>query len=165
MAAKMLVQPPCPQPCPAQSASPESGKAVAYVELPALPSAPFWARRHAEAVLGAWDVPAETTETAVLLVSELVTNACAATARTEPRPDAPGTIVQTLLCQPGRIVIAVDDCDPDPPVITDAGPDAESGRGLILVQALSREWSYFFLPCGGKVVYCVLSHVMARSAS
>jgi hypothetical protein len=44
----------------------------------------------------------------------------------------------------------------DPPVLS--GPDdyAESGRGLVLVNALSKEWSYFFPPGGGKVVYCVL---------
>lgn len=37
-----------------------------------------------------------------------------------------------------------------------AGHDAESGRGLMLVSALSKEWSYFCLPGGGKVVYCYL---------
>ena len=26
----------------------------------------------------------------------------------------------------------------------------------MLVDALSKEWSYFFLPGGGKVVYCFL---------
>ena len=34
--------------------------------------------------------------------------------------------------------------------------DAENGRGLMLVDALSKEWSYFFPPGGGKVVYCFL---------
>ena len=57
---------------------------------------------------------------------------------------------------PGRIVIEVSDPDPRPPVLTDAGPEAESGRGLILVQALSKEWSYFYPPTGGKTVYCTL---------
>jgi hypothetical protein len=33
---------------------------------------------------------------------------------------------------------------------------AENGRGLVLVGALSKEWSYFFPPDGGKVVYCFL---------
>ncbi len=42
-------------------------------------------------------------------------------------------------------------------MITDAETDAESGRGLMLVQALSKEWSYFFPPSGGKTVYCVIS--------
>ena len=37
---------------------------------------------------------------------------------------------------------------------TDRG--AEDGRGLMLLDALAREWSYFYPPGGGKVVYCVL---------
>ena len=44
--------------------------------------------------------------------------------------------------------------DACPPVLTDADDEAESGRGLVLVDALSKEWSYFFPPGGGKVVYC-----------
>ena len=53
--------------------------AVAYAEFPALPATPAWARRHAQAVLGAWQVTPDATETAILLVSELITNAVAAT--------------------------------------------------------------------------------------
>jgi hypothetical protein len=30
------------------------------------------------------------------------------------------------------------------------------GRGLMLVDLLSKEWSYFYLSGGGKVVYCFL---------
>ena len=32
----------------------------------------------------------------------------------------------------------------------------KAALGLVLVSALSKEWSYFFPPGGGKVVYCVL---------
>jgi hypothetical protein len=102
-----------------------------YVELAALPLTPYWARRHAQAVLGAWQVPPETIEIATLLVSELTTNAVAATtanAAAADDPAAAGLIIQTLRRQPGRIVIEVSDSDPRPPVITDAGTDAESGR-------------------------------------
>lgn len=139
---------------------PAPGETTGYVELAALPLTPFWARRHAHAVLGAWQVPPETIETAVLLVSELITNAVAATTAHAAAADDPATtglIVQTLRRQPGRIVIEVSDSDPRPPVLTDAGTDAESGRGLMLVQALSKEWSYFFPPSGGKTVYCAIS--------
>ena len=34
--------------------------------------------------------------------------------------------------------------------------EAEGGRGLMLVQALSKEWDYYLPRTGGKVVYCVL---------
>jgi len=40
-------------------------------------------------------------------------------------------------------------------VLAAADHDAEAGRGLMLVQALSKEWSYFFTP-GGKTVYAVI---------
>lgn len=142
---------------PAGSLWTAPSEAVAFIQVPALPVTPRWARRHAQAVLGAWFVPAEVTETALLLVSELVTNSIAALAR-QSRPDsAAGLITQTLRRKPGRIVIEVSDPDPNPPVVADTGLDAENGRGLILVQALSKEWSYFFPPSGGKTTYCVLS--------
>jgi anti-sigma regulatory factor (Ser/Thr protein kinase) len=138
------------------TATPGATNTAAYIELPAMPTTPFWARRHTEAVLGAWQISPEAIDVAVLLTSELVTNAVTAAAgHDEPAAAAP--IVQTLRRQPGRIVIEVSDRDPDPPVITNAGPDAESGRGLKLVQALSKEWSYYFPPSGGKVVYCMVS--------
>ena len=44
------------------------------------------------------------------------------------------------------LLIEVFDTDANPPVLTDAAEDAENGRGLLLVDALSREWSYFFPP-------------------
>ena len=141
---------------------PVSGQAVACVELAALPVTAFWARRHAEAVLRAWQVPPEAIETAVLLVSELVTNAVIAVmaASREPAREPIATsgvlIAQTLRRQPGRLVIEVADSDASPPVLAEAGGDAESGRGLMLVQALSKEWAYFCPPAGGKVVYCVI---------
>jgi anti-sigma regulatory factor (Ser/Thr protein kinase) len=129
---------------------------TATVELPAQPGSPRWARRHAQAALGAWNIPADLIETAALLVSELVTNACAAA---NPGPDtgARATITQTLRYQPGRIVIEVSDPDHRPPFLSQPDTDAESGRGLVLVQALSKEWSYFYPPAGGKTVYCILT--------
>jgi hypothetical protein len=62
----------------------------------------------------------------------------------------------TLRHLPGRIVVEVSDNNPSPPVVADAGTDAEDGRGLMLVQALSKEWGHFFPPAGGKTVYCVI---------
>jgi anti-sigma regulatory factor (Ser/Thr protein kinase) len=131
---------------------------TALAEFTALPETPYWARRHAKAILGAWQVPPEKIETAVLLVSELVTNAINATARPEREllsGDAQ-RIVQTLRRQPGWIVIEVSDSDPNPPMLAEAEPDAESGRGLMLVQALSKEWSWYCPQSGGKTVYCIL---------
>jgi anti-sigma regulatory factor (Ser/Thr protein kinase) len=134
---------------------------IAGIRLAAMASAPFWARRHARDALGKWRVPGETIGTAELLVSELVTNAAKFAG---PLPDALhdpdlasiGIIDVTLRYLPGRLTIEVSDSDANPPVAADSGLDAESGRGLMLVQALSKEWSYYFRPSGGKTVYCVI---------
>ncbi len=141
---------------------PEPGHRVSYLDLVTLPSAPFWARRQTQAVLSAWQLPPDTIDTAQLLVSELITNTLQAAGRapaqlTSSRPGQVQRIGLTLRLLPGRVVIEVSDNDPRPPLLADPGTDAESGRGLMLVDALSKEWSYYFLPAGGKVVYCVLS--------
>lgn len=147
----------------ASAAHAGSGYATAWIELAARPSTPFWARRHAQVVLGAWDVSDDVIEIAVLLVSELVTNACVAAGGPAPDCSSPAVIIQTLRCQPDRIVIEVCDQDDRPPVLAQADPEAESGRGLILVQALSKEWAYFYPPAGGKTVYCILSRYQTES--
>jgi hypothetical protein len=54
------------------------------------------------------------------------------------------------------LLIEVYDTDSNPPVLCDADTDAENGRGLMLIDALAKEWSYFFPPSGGEVVYCLL---------
>lgn len=125
---------------------------MSYLELVTLPSAPFWARRHTRATLHAWQQCPETIETAELLVSEITTNAINASDHGDLQ-----RISLTLRLLPGRIIIEVFDTSPSPPVLADTGPDTETGRGLILIQALSKEWGHYFPPAGGKVVYSVLS--------
>jgi anti-sigma regulatory factor (Ser/Thr protein kinase) len=137
------------------------GEAISYLELAALPTAPFWARCHTKAALHAWRQWPETIETAELLVSELVTNAINASGLLMGQlrySDLMNVerISLTLRHLPGRIVVEVSDNNPNPPVVADAGTDAEDGRGLMLVQALSKEWGHFFPPAGGKRVYCVI---------
>lgn len=39
--------------------------AAAHIELPATPAAPYWARRHAAAVLGAWQIDTGTIDTTI----------------------------------------------------------------------------------------------------
>jgi len=134
---------------------------MSYLELATLPSAPFWARCQTNASLKAWKLWAETIETAELLVSELVTNAIKMSGPTpealaQHSLDGVERISVTLRLMPGWLVIEVFDNNQNPPILTDADSDAESGRGLMLVQALSKEWGHFFHPTGGKTVYCVL---------
>jgi len=130
--------------------------------LVALPTSPFWARRYARQFLDSCrGISEDTAATAVLLVSELVTNAVrfsgdpARALRYSERADA-GLISLSLRHFRDRLLIEVFDTDTHPPVLADADDDAETGRGLVLVTALSKEWSYFLLHDGGKVVHCML---------
>lgn len=135
---------------------------VSYLELATMPSAPFWARRHTEAVMRAWRLGPSDIETAQLLVSELVTNSVKHSRGSAARIPFDGlaevkAISLTLRCHNDRLIIEVYDSDPTPPVLTEVAPDSESGHGLVLVRALSKEWSYYVPPSGGKTVYCVIA--------
>ena len=132
------------------------------LSLVTLPTSPFWARRYTRSFLNSCRGMSESTaETAELIVSELVTNAVRFSGdpgralRYSERADA-GLIVLSLRHFTDGLLIEVYDTDSNPPVLCDADADAENGRGLMLIDALAKEWSYFFPPSGGKVVYCVL---------
>ncbi len=96
-----------------------------------------------------------------MLVSELVTNAVrfagdpTRTLRYSERANASLVSLSIRRFREG-LLIEVYDTDSNPPIQSSADDYAENGRGLMLVDALSKEWSYFFPPGGGKVVYCVL---------
>jgi hypothetical protein len=130
--------------------------------LVTLPTSPFWARRYTRFFLDSCrGISVGITETAELLVSGLVTNAVrfsddpARPLRYSERADA-GLISLSLRHFREMLLIEVYDTDSSPAVRSDPGDDAENGRGLMLADALSKEWSFFFPPGGGKVVYCVL---------
>jgi len=130
--------------------------------LVTLPTSPFWARRYTRFFLDSCQGISEgTAETAELLVSELVTNAVrfagdpARTLRYSERANA-SLISLSLRHFREGLLIEVYDTDNNPPIRSQADDYAENGRGLMLVDALSKEWSYFFPPGGGKVVYCFL---------
>jgi len=130
--------------------------------LVTLPTSPFWARRYTRFFMDACrGINADIAETAELLVSELVTNAVrfagdpARTLRYSERANA-SLIRLSLRHFPQCLLIEVYDADENPPVRSAVDDQAENGRGLMLVEALSKEWSYFVPPGGGKVVYCVL---------
>jgi anti-sigma regulatory factor (Ser/Thr protein kinase) len=130
--------------------------------LAALPTSPFWARRYTRFFLASCrGISQDIAETAELLVSELVTNAVrfagdpVRTPWHSGRADA-GLISLSLRHFREVLLIEVYDTDGSPPIRSHPGDDAETGRGLVLADALSKEWSYFFPPGGGKVVYCLL---------
>jgi len=130
--------------------------------LATLPTSPFWARRYLRQFLGSCrGLGIDTADTAELLVSELVTNAVRFASGPVPAQEYSnrvnaGIIWLSVRHFGGGLLIEVFDTDATPPVFVDPAEDAENGRGLFIVDALSRQWSYFFPPGGGKVVYCFL---------
>jgi anti-sigma regulatory factor (Ser/Thr protein kinase) len=98
--------------------------------------------------------PAGLADNAELLVSELVTNAVAAS-----RSTGSGSAVRLwLLSDTARLLILVQDASPHRPVRADPGPDAEHGRGLLLVEAISDQWGWYAPAPGaaGKVTWALL---------
>jgi anti-sigma regulatory factor (Ser/Thr protein kinase) len=115
------------------------------------------ARRTGTAVIRGWRLREEDVQTAELLISEMVTNAVKFSARSQPsETGTDDSIWLELGCSQGKLSIAVTDRSPDLPVVGRPGSDAEHGRGMMLVAALSLEWGCRDLPHGGKTVYCVI---------
>ena len=126
-----------------------------YLELGALPSAVPCARLHSKQVLWEWGLD-NLAETVELLVSELVTNAVKASRETgQPIP-----VRLQLLSDKARVLIKAWDGNPRAPVPGDSGPASESGRGLLLVAALSEQWNWYASQeDGGKVVWALVTQI------
>src|SRR6266487_317205 len=65
-------------------------------------------------------------------------------------------VIETAELLVSWLVIEAFDHNPDLPVMMGPDLDSDSGRGLLLVQALSKEWGYQYLESGGKLVFCIL---------
>jgi anti-sigma regulatory factor (Ser/Thr protein kinase) len=123
-----------------------------FLEFGAMPSAVPCARLHTRQMLWEWDLT-ELSDSAELLVSEIITNAIQIT-----NPDGRTVPVRLwLLADPERLLILVRDASPLPPVPMSPSTDAENGRGLLLVNAISNRWNWYVPPqdCG-KVVWALL---------
>src|SRR5258708_1525033 len=96
------------------------------------------ARAHMRQLLSGWG-RAEQSPDAGVVVSELVTNAVAASAERRP---AAAPVLLWLGSDSYCLLLAVADVSPQPPVRLNLGPDAEGGRGLALVEALSSRWGW-----------------------
>ncbi|WP_223281302.1 ATP-binding protein [Streptomyces antnestii] len=122
--------------------------------LPALRTSARSARDAVRDRLRAWEVPGDTCCDAVLLVSELTTNAVLHT-------DSGHVLCGlTLTGDERRLRIELHDADRTPvrPPEHRAGPGEESGRGLLLVQQLADRWgSARSTRAEGKVVWAELT--------
>jgi anti-sigma regulatory factor (Ser/Thr protein kinase) len=115
------------------------------VNLAALPNAPRLARRFLTKLMELWEIEGETADDALLLVSELTTNAALATGRVDgPAEPSPDETVRTIIVRASMtddgLRVEVWDNSPVTPVVADADEYAESGRGLFLVATLAEEW-------------------------
>lgn len=103
-------------------------------------------RKITAAHLRLWDLPSMI-EPATLVVSELVTNAI---------QHSDGTSVNLRVQQrhSGELRVEVADGTPKSAKPRVAGHDDESGRGLLIVAAIAREWG---VSRGGEVTWCSLA--------
>ncbi|CAM5745777.1 hypothetical protein STAFG_1516 [Streptomyces afghaniensis 772] len=124
-----------------------------WLELPSHRTSVRVARHATQARLASWQVPDEVCANAVLLVSELVTNAVLHT---------PG---EWVLCGVGRMTaerfrLEVHDGDLTGRGIPDRCPglDDEGGRGLLLVREIADSWGVTRSPLtGGNAVWASLA--------
>lgn len=105
-----------------------------------------------------WGLPEPCAETAELVTSELVTNAVKQTGRADgpptPGPTEQVAVISVWVHVVGVVLrIEVWDNDTTPPQKREQRPDAENGRGLFLVEALSKRWGAYTPNVGGKVVW------------
>jgi len=120
---------------------------LASLELPPATGSPAQARRFVAETLDDWQVK-PLVDDACLVVSELVENAIvhgrsAATLRLELRR--------------GLLTVAVRDASGTPPCRREPGSAEAGGRGVFIVDALSKAWGTTPTWDGGKVVWAVLA--------
>ncbi|MFE5208282.1 ATP-binding protein [Streptomyces sp. NPDC056600] len=118
---------------PSPAAGPTAERRFRF-HLPAHPSTPARARRLARVGLADWRISGDAYDTALLVISELVTNAVVHTGG------------QGVVCEvrpvPGALRITVRDqgCAAEEIQVRPPDPEREHGRGLLLVDALCRAW-------------------------
>jgi anti-sigma regulatory factor (Ser/Thr protein kinase) len=108
-------------------------------------------RHRVEALLRAWNRPPETVDAAMLLVTELVTNAVQHTDTAD--------IICTVSLHADALTLSVTDTGtvtPTAPVPAQRDSLEESGRGLALVTALATDWGTR-LTAGSREVWARLA--------
>jgi anti-sigma regulatory factor (Ser/Thr protein kinase) len=128
------------------------GQFTATGALAAHPQSVKIARDFTRARLGHWGL-ATLADDAVLVVSELVTNAVQHTAA--GRGGEPVVWVK-LLAQPPCLMCLVADPSRDLPLRRPATAQDSAGRGLHVIESCSSRWGWHLLDEGGKVVWALL---------
>jgi anti-sigma regulatory factor (Ser/Thr protein kinase) len=114
------------------------------------------AREFATSTLNSWGL-SELIDDAVVIISELVTNAVRH--GVPPYAAAAGDMpIKLSLVRQGRfLVLVVSDPSDQGPKVRTADDVCENGRGLHVIEALSRVWGWTPLPGTGKAVWAALS--------
>lgn len=120
------------------------------VRLASRPAAAAEARRWVWDAIRSWQISVDL-DAALLLTSELVTNAV----RHEAGQGAQA-VVLAIVSSRGRLRVDVHDTSCSRPAVAEVPADAETGRGLLLVETLSDEWGFYPTPTG-KAVYFTLA--------
>ena len=124
------------------------------VTLPDGPEGASFARRAMARAAELWLLDREMTETALLLVSELATNAI--------RHGTP-PVRLSLRLDSDKLRVEVTDSSPTLPELGTPGSDQTSGRGLQIVQQLAARWgSSASRTRLGKTVWFELSGMLRR---
>lgn len=129
--------------------------------LVALPTAVSCARAFATRTLRWWGVT-HVTDDALLVVSELVTNAVKATGPRTPHPRWTDITADHVLGVQLRLdgpCLYVEVWDSGHETLAARTPtlDDEGGRGLLLVQTIATRWGTYRPPVGGKIVWAELA--------
>jgi anti-sigma regulatory factor (Ser/Thr protein kinase) len=111
------------------------------LSLPPQPESVKRARDRLRVLLDSWG-DEQTRHAALVLLSELVTNAVR---------HAPGLLHVTVTLAKHRLHARVRDESPEPP--NSRRPDEHGGRGLELLQVLSKRWGVEDHPGDGKTVW------------
>lgn len=124
-----------------------------FSELGALDSSVRCARHRTRHILREWGLT-HLSDNVELVAGELLTNAISASRCL----DRPCPVRMWLLSDKANVLILVWDASPQPPVRIDPADDAESGRGLLLVDATATRWDWYALPdAGGKVIRALIT--------
>lgn len=110
--------------------------------------APGYVRMFVRWQLTAWGL-GHLIEAAAVVASELVTNAV---------QNALGDYVAVRLERSGgSVCVRVWDDSPESPAMGAAEPGDESGRGLVITDALAEHWGCYKVASGGKVVWALMA--------
>ncbi len=133
---------------------------VSAVRLAAVLTAVSASRAFIRQTLHNWRLPAQV-DAAELVVSELVTNAVKSTGVTDPEPRwtdlrAHHVVGVQLRAMDAGLYVEVWDGGSGSPTLQEPAPEAEGGRGLFLLDAVSQRWGVHHPGSGGKVVWARL---------